>query len=65
MTPTDLAHEAVLRRSRGEHVTPDTITADLLADGATHAQAVTTTKMVVALIPTVTAESLRAYVAQR
>ena len=61
MNAADIAHDAVNRHQHGETVTPASITAALVADGATPAQAATVTKMAVALIPTVTAASLRAW----
>lgn len=59
MNASHIAHTAVDRKSKGHDVTPATITADLVEQGCSPAQAATLTKMACALIPTVTAASLR------
>lgn len=58
INPGDVAHRAVHARRQGVTVTPATIRADLIAEGATPAQAATVTRIATALIPTVTARSL-------
>lgn len=59
--PADLAHHYVVRHAKGENITPATITAELVANGDTQAQAVSRTKTITALIPTVTQKSLNDY----
>lgn len=61
INPADVAHQAVLEHTHGARVTPDTIHAGLIANGATPAQAATVTRLAVALIPTVTPASLNAW----
>lgn len=60
-----IAHEVVLRQHRGETITPATIKAELMESGATERQATSLTKVVAALIPTVTTASMRKHLANR
>lgn len=61
-SPHHLAHDAVARKLSGETITPATMTAELVEGGCTPAQARSLTKIVTALIPTVTQTSLNAWV---
>ncbi len=65
MNAAHIAHDAVYRKTQGKTVTPATITADLVEQGCTPAQAATLTKMACALIPTVTSKSLASWVKQQ
>lgn len=65
MNAADIAHDAVYRKMNGETVTPDSIKANLIADGLNDRQAATMTKMATALIPTVTSDSLRKWLAAK
>ncbi len=62
LSPSHIAHDAVARKISGENITPATITADLVEQGCTPAQAASLTKVATALIPTVTQKSLNAWV---
>jgi len=61
MNASDIAHQAVADNMSGKAVSPATIKADLIARGMSAAQATTLTKMSTALIPTVTAASMKAW----
>jgi hypothetical protein len=60
-----IAHEVVLRHQRGETITPATIKAELMEQGATERQATSLTKIVTALVPTVTTASMRKHIANK